>query len=117
MAFADWSRAWARTPHLNPRSSVSVPAKGAVIARFFFHTNHPSERGVQDDEGYVFASVHAAKCEAVAYAGRLLADSAQHFWDTGDFELTVTNERGVILFMMRVVGFEADAAKKADEAG
>ena len=94
-----------------------MPAKGAVIARFFFHTNHPSERGVQDDEGYVFASVHAAKCEAVAYAGRLLAESAQHFWDSGDFELTVTNERGVILFMMRVVGFEADAAKKADEAG
>ena len=84
------------------------------MPRFFFHTNHPSERGIQDDEGLVYPSVHAAKCEAVAYAGRLLADSARTFWDDGDFELTVTDERGVILFMMRVIGFEADAARSAD---
>ena len=84
------------------------------MPRFFFHTNHPSERDIQDDEGMAYPSVHAAKCEAVAYAGRLLADSARTFWDDGDFELTVTDERGVILFMMRVVGFEADAARSAD---
>jgi hypothetical protein len=83
------------------------------MPRFFFHTNHPSERNIQDDEGYVYPSIHKAKCEAVAYAGRLLADSGESFWDDGDFELTVTDDRGVILFMMRVVGFEAEAARSA----
>jgi hypothetical protein len=86
------------------------------MPRFFFHTNHPSERDIQDDQGITYPSIHAAKCEAVAYAGRLLADSATSFWDDGDFELTVTDDSGVILFMMRVVGFEAEAARSAEKS-
>jgi hypothetical protein len=81
------------------------------MPRFFFHTNHPAERDVQDDEGMEFASIHVAKCEAVAYAGRLLADSAEHFWDTGDFDLTVTDDKGLILFTMRVIGIQAPAIR------
>jgi len=85
------------------------------MARYFFHTNHPSEIDVQDDEGLDFPSIHAAKCEAVAYAGRLLADSANTFWDHGDFELMVTDERGLILFTMRVVGIEAPAIRNVGQ--
>lgn len=81
------------------------------MPRFFFHTNNPVERNVQDDEGMEFASVHEAKCQAVTYAGRLLCDVAEHFWDEGDFELTVTDENGLILFTMRVVGTEAPAIR------
>lgn len=58
-----------------------------------------------------FPSVHEAKCEAVKYAGQLLADSAEHFWDRADFELSVTDEKGLILFSMRVVGIEAPAIR------
>ena len=54
-----------------------------------------------------FATVHEAKCMAVRYAGQLLSDTAEHFWDSADFELTVTDARGLILFSMRVVGIEA----------
>jgi hypothetical protein len=86
------------------------------MPRYHFHTNHPTERNIQDDDGFHFHSVHDAKCQAVAYAGRLLADSAEDFWDNGDFELTVTDNRGVILFMMRVVGFEAEAARSSDKS-
>lgn len=81
------------------------------MPRFYFHTNHPAERNVQDDEGMDFANIHDAKCQAVAYAGRLLCDAAEHFWDSGDFELTVTDESGLILFTMRVVGTEAPAIR------
>ncbi len=52
-------------------------------------------------------SIHAAKCEAVKYAGQLLSDVAEHFCDTGHFELTVTDDQGLILFTMGVVGIEA----------
>jgi hypothetical protein len=81
------------------------------VARFFFHTNHPAELSMQDDEGMEFPSVHVAKCAAVKYAGQLLADVAEHFWDHADFDLTVTDERGLILFSMRVVGIEAPAIR------
>jgi hypothetical protein len=84
------------------------------VARYFFHTNHPFELTVQDDEGLEFPSVHDAKCAAVKYAGQLLSDVAQHFWDEADFDLTVTDETGLILFSMRVVGIEAPAVRLAD---
>jgi hypothetical protein len=85
------------------------------MARYFFHTNHPAETDVQDDEGWDFPTIGRAKCEAVAYAGRLLCDAAEHFWDSGDFELTVTDERGLILFSMRVVGTEAPAIRTGNQ--
>jgi hypothetical protein len=81
------------------------------LARYFFHTNNPAERNVQDDVGMDFPSVHEAKCAAVKYAGQLLADAAEHFWDAADFELTVTDGKGLILFTMRVVGIEAPAIR------
>jgi len=71
---------------------------------------------MQDDEGLEFASVRDAKCDAVKYAGRLLADDAEHFWDYADFALTVTNEKGLILFCMRVVGVQAPAIRSADHS-
>jgi hypothetical protein len=86
------------------------------LARFFFHTNHPFELTVQDDEGLEFSSVHDAKCAAVKYAGQLLADVAEHFWDQADFDLTVTDGSGLILFSMRVVGIEAPAIRAADRS-
>jgi hypothetical protein len=81
------------------------------MPRFFFHTNHPAERLEQDDEGFEFTSVHDAKCQAVAYAGRVLCDAAEKFWDDGDFELIVTDDKGLILFTMRVIGTEAPAIR------
>lgn len=83
------------------------------MSRFFFHSNNCAERSVQDDEGFEFASLHDAKCQAVAFAGRALADTGQKFWDDKDFELTVTDDRGYILFNIRVTGTEAPAARQA----
>jgi hypothetical protein len=82
------------------------------VARFFFHTNHPAELSVQDDEGLEFPGIHEAKCAAVKYAGQLLADVGEHFWDSADFDLTVTDRNGLILFSMRVIGIEAPALRE-----
>lgn len=81
------------------------------MPRFYFHTNNPAERSVQDDVAMEFSSVHEAKCQAVIYAGQLLHDVAEKFWDDADFELTVTDQKGLILFTMRVVGTEAPALR------
>ena len=86
------------------------------MARYYFHTNNPRETSLQDDEGFEFGSIHEAKGQAVAYAGRLLCDVAESFWDDGDFELTVTDEGGLILFTMRVLGTEAPAIRTARPA-
>lgn len=83
------------------------------MPRFYFHTNHPAQGNLQDDEGITLRSIHEAKGQAVAYAGRLLCDVAEKFWDTADFELTVTDDKGLILFTMRVVGTEAPAIRQA----
>jgi hypothetical protein len=86
------------------------------VARFYFHTNHPAELSVQDDEGLEFSTVHDAKCAAVKYAGQLLADVAEKFWDSADFDLTVTDQNGLILLSIRVVGIEAPALHAADRS-
>ena len=88
-----------------------------AVARFYFHTNHPTEQSVQDDEGFEFSSVQDAKRAAVKYAGELLADVAEKFWDEADFDLTVTDESGLILFSMRVVGIEAPAIRTSSGPG
>lgn len=80
------------------------------MPRYFFRTNHPAEEFLQD-EALDFANIAAAKCQAAVYAGQLLCDAKEHFWDTADFELTVTDENGLILFAMRIVGTEAPAIR------
>lgn len=83
------------------------------MPHFYFHTNNPAERCVQDDVAMEFSSIHEAKCQAVIYAGQLLQDVAENFWNDADFELTVTDDNGLILFTMRVVGTEAPAVRMA----
>ena len=84
-----------------------------TVPRFYFHTNLPSERATQDDEGFEFATIHEAKCEAVKSAGQMLSDAKESFWDHGDFELIVTDDEGLVLFAMRVVGIEAPAIRSS----
>ena len=59
---------------------------------------------LQDNEGYTFPDAHTAKGEAVKYAAELLSDVGESFWDPRDFEMTVTDEKGLILFTIRMIG-------------
>lgn len=78
------------------------------MSRYFFHTNNPADQPHEVD----FQDLQTAKCEAVRFAGELLCDAADRFWDDADFEMTVTDEKGLILFTMRVVGTEAPAIRR-----
>jgi len=46
---------------------------------------------------------------AVKTAGARICDSSEHFWETGEFTLTVTNADGLTLFSLMFVGTEAAA--------
>ena len=52
-------------------------------------------------------SLAIAKCEAVRYAGRLICEQANSFWDKGDFTMSVTDETGLILFSLVLSGVDA----------
>jgi uncharacterized protein DUF6894 len=73
------------------------------MPRYFFHTKNPKK----DAEGREFADIATAKCEAVRYAGQFLRDVAEDFWKDANVEMTVTNERGLVLFTMQIVGRES----------
>jgi len=74
------------------------------MPRFFFHVE-----GLPDDEGTEVPDLATAKCEAVRYAGRKVCDEAGNFWDTAEFSLIVTDEKGLILFTLSFTGHEAPA--------
>jgi D-lyxose ketol-isomerase len=71
---------------------------------------------MEDDEGMEFTSFHDAKCQAVHYMGRHLCDAGEKFWDSADFKLTATDENGLILFTINIIGTEAPAVRKAAQA-
>lgn len=77
------------------------------VMRFFF--NVIDGRNIIDDVGYEFVSLSAAKCEAVAYAGKLICDEANTFWNHGDWQMQVTDETGLMLFTLMFAGYDSAA--------
>lgn len=67
--------------------------------------------GTPDDLGMDLPSLAAAKCAAVRYAGRLICEQANNFWDKGDFAMSVTDETGLILFSLVLTGVDAPAIR------
>ena len=63
------------------------------------------------DKAIEARTIGQAKCEAVRFAGRLICDSADRFWDTADFYMTVTDEDGLVLFTLQFVGTDAPAIR------
>ena len=73
-----------------------------------------------------------AKSEALKLAGTLIADASETFWDNREWMLIVTDDAGLTLFQLQVLGAEGpadtnlsrvgfgegtfDQAKKADRA-
>jgi hypothetical protein len=78
------------------------------MPRFHFHTPD-----LQDDDGHTLPSLEVAKCEAIQLAGRMICEHADGFWDRGEWAMTVTDERGLILFQLQIVGTESPAIEGA----
>jgi hypothetical protein len=63
------------------------------MSRYFFHVeNHPSR---PDPEGTELPDVHAARCQALRYAGELLIEAdPSHFMHHEPVRLRVKDESG-----------------------
>lgn len=77
-----------------------------TVSRFFFHVE-----GGPDDLGLELPSVAHAKCEAARYAGHLLCDAADTFWETSELTMRVANEAGLVLFTVTISGTDAPAIR------
>jgi hypothetical protein len=56
-------------------------------------------------------NVQQAKREATRYLGEVIRDQGEGFWATSDLILVVSNENGLVLFTLEVVGNDAPALK------
>ena len=54
-------------------------------------------------------NVASAKCEALQFAARHICDGANAFWDRVEWTLSVTDEKGLTLFQLQIVGTESAA--------
>jgi len=83
--------------------SVGYPTQ---MASFIFRVDGGPDRVAEAED------VAEAKCQAVRYAGELICDSADRFWDTADFRMDVTDPQGLVLFTLQFVGTEAPAIRR-----
>ncbi len=81
------------------------------MARFHFAVEGASNKLTME-----LPDIAAAKCEAVRRAGNLICEEAGSFWNSGHFEMTVTDESGLILFALMLTGVEAPAIHVSQEA-
>ena len=72
------------------------------MPRFHFHTDD-----LRDDDGHVLPNLRVAKCEAIKLAAQTICDQADDFWSKAEWSMTVTDEKGLTLFQLQVLGTEA----------
>ena len=72
------------------------------MPRYFFHTDDRT-----DAEGTELASVEVAKCSAVTLAGKIICEKPERFWDKAEWSMTVTDDRGLTLLQLQIIGTEA----------
>lgn len=60
----------------------------------------------------LLASIAAARGEALMFAGRVLSEQGESFWDEDDWVLTVSDEQNLTLFTITVATANAPATAK-----
>jgi hypothetical protein len=86
-----------------------MAARFSGMAKYFFHTD--DGRSILDDEGMELATALAAKLEAARLFGELVRDQPEEFWAAGALKVIVTDESGLILFILDLSGVEAPALR------
>ncbi len=78
------------------------------MPKFHFHLDDQ-----RDEQGLELTDLAAAKCEALEFAARHICDAANAFWDREEWTLTVTDERGLTLMQLHIVGTQSAATSAA----
>ena len=69
------------------------------MPRYFFHVADGAD--LPDHEGTILADVATARAEAITTAGALLKDRGAMFWGAGEWRMTVVDETGDTVCLLR----------------
>jgi hypothetical protein len=86
------------------RCDALPPLPRTAMPRFHFHLD--DER---DEQGLELADLAAVKCEALEFAARHICDAANAFWDRTEWTLSVSDEKGLTLLQLHIVGTQSAA--------
>ena len=79
------------------------------MPRYFFHR---TDGGFDPDtEGTELSDLDRARVEAVRFAAGTVQDHPDFVWDGKDFRIEVTNEGGLLLCTIVVLGIDAPAVR------
>lgn len=81
------------------------------MPRYFFHFGDTP--GGVDVRGQELPDHNAARIEAVRLLGEILRDKAGEFWDERSMKLIITDDVGLMLFVLDVSAIEAPAVTRA----
>jgi hypothetical protein len=86
------------------RCDALPPMPRTAMPKFHFHLDDK-----RDEEGLELADLAAAKCEALEFAARHICDAANSFWDRDEWMLSVSDDRGLTLLQLHIVGMQSAA--------
>lgn len=81
------------------------------MPRFHFHTEDGG--AYADEDGIELASMNVARIQAARMLGEMLKEQADKFWEDGGLKLTVTDDLGLVYFVLEVSAIEAPAGAAA----
>ena len=64
-----------------------------------------------------FSDLAEAKSEALKLAGTLIADASETFWEKPEWMLIVTDDEGLTVFQLQVLGAEGPADRNLSRVG
>jgi hypothetical protein len=84
-------------------------AEGRPLPRYHFNIEDGAD-GANPD-GIELESLARAKCEGVKLAGQAICDAAGTFWNQAQWKMTVTDDTGLSLFELLIIGTESAAGR------
>ena len=79
------------------------------MQRFFFHRTDGDFD--PDNQGTEFPNLATAKLDAVRFAAESVKESPEDVWLDGTFRVEVSDEQGMLLCMVIVLGIDTPAAR------
>ena len=77
-----------------------------------YHFNIRDGEDLPDVEGSELADIQAARVTAIRFAGEMLRDHASRFWNGHEWQMDVTDDTGLTLFVLSFHAVDAPAAPR-----
>lgn len=81
------------------------------MPRYYFNIHDGSSS--LDENGTELVDIDAARRQAAQLMGEMLCDDPDAFWNSEEWHLDVTDERGLILFSLLFAAIDAAAQRPA----